>query len=259
MPRNEIDYSNTIIYKIICRDENCKDIYVGHTTNFVERKYAHIRSCNNSKAKNHNCKLYKAIRNNGGWDNWNMEIVNFYKCKDSYEARQKEQEHFISLNATLNSNEPFSKQNALTLHSIKTNANVNNLITEDNVSDPDTIIRHKLFECIKCEYSCKKQSDFNKHLITRKHQGKHSLQKNYLNNYECSCGKKYKFRQGLSVHKKKCNKGDYSDCNNNNNTNDNKQIIDFIIKENTEIKNIMLDVIKSNTELQQQLLDICKQ
>ena len=30
MPKNEIDYSNTIIYKIICKDENIKDLYVAH-------------------------------------------------------------------------------------------------------------------------------------------------------------------------------------------------------------------------------------
>ena len=39
MPKNEIDYSNTIIYKITCLDPNITDVYVGHTTNFVQRKH----------------------------------------------------------------------------------------------------------------------------------------------------------------------------------------------------------------------------
>ena len=29
MPKNEIDYSNTIIYKITCNDSNVTDKYVG--------------------------------------------------------------------------------------------------------------------------------------------------------------------------------------------------------------------------------------
>jgi hypothetical protein len=49
------------------------------------------------------------IRNNGGWNNWSMEIINFFNCQDHFEARQKEQEFFVSLNATLNSIEPIPK------------------------------------------------------------------------------------------------------------------------------------------------------
>ncbi len=62
MPKEVIDYSNTIIYKIVCNDINIKDTYVGHTTNFVQRKYAHKQGVNNSKSYNYNSKLYKFIR-----------------------------------------------------------------------------------------------------------------------------------------------------------------------------------------------------
>jgi hypothetical protein len=106
MPKNEIDYSNTIIYKITCKDKNITEVYVGHTTNFVQRKQAHKSSCINIKTPNYKCKLYTVIRANGGWNNWHMEIINFFNCKDHYEATQKEQEYFILLNATLNSIEP---------------------------------------------------------------------------------------------------------------------------------------------------------
>ena len=30
MSKRDIDYSNTIIYKITCRDKVIKDVYVGH-------------------------------------------------------------------------------------------------------------------------------------------------------------------------------------------------------------------------------------
>jgi len=109
MPKTDIDYSNTIIYKITCKDPDIKDVYVGHTTNFVQRKHAHKQSCTNMKSSNYSCKLYEVIRNNGGWNNWTMEIVGFFNCKDHYEARIKEQEYFELLNATLNSIEPMPK------------------------------------------------------------------------------------------------------------------------------------------------------
>ena len=109
MPKVEIDYSNTIFYKIFCKDPTIKELYVGLTTNFVQRRHAHKQSCKNEKAVNHNCKLYKTIRNVGGWDNWQMEIIAFHNCKDSREAHKKEQEYFEALGATLNSIEPFPK------------------------------------------------------------------------------------------------------------------------------------------------------
>jgi hypothetical protein len=41
MPKKLIDYSKTIIYKIVCNDLNIKDVYVGHTTNFIKSKALH--------------------------------------------------------------------------------------------------------------------------------------------------------------------------------------------------------------------------
>ena len=43
MPRIKIDYSNTMFYKIVCKDLDIKDFYVGHTTDFKTRKNCHKR------------------------------------------------------------------------------------------------------------------------------------------------------------------------------------------------------------------------
>jgi len=72
MPKNKIDYSNTVIYKIFCKNENVNDLYIGHTTNFYQRKSCHKNACENSKNSLYDIKLYKTIRENGGWDNWKM-------------------------------------------------------------------------------------------------------------------------------------------------------------------------------------------
>ena len=39
------NYSNSIIYKIYCKDENVKDTYIGETTDFIRRKCCHKRDC----------------------------------------------------------------------------------------------------------------------------------------------------------------------------------------------------------------------
>ena len=81
MPKLEIDYSNTIIYKITCKDESIKEVYVGHTTNFVQRKHLHKNCSYNISNK---LKLYETIRKYGGWNNWTMEIISFFNCLDNY-------------------------------------------------------------------------------------------------------------------------------------------------------------------------------
>ncbi len=67
MPKNKINYSNTIIYKLCCNDPEITDIYIGNTTNFTKRKNNHKSCCNNSNDKNHNFYVYQFIRNHGGW------------------------------------------------------------------------------------------------------------------------------------------------------------------------------------------------
>jgi hypothetical protein len=42
-------YAKTIIYKIYCKNEKQKEIYVGHTTNITVRTRKHKSDCNNDK------------------------------------------------------------------------------------------------------------------------------------------------------------------------------------------------------------------
>lgn len=101
MPRKAIDYSNTIIYKIVCKDLNIIDIYVGHTTSFKDRKREHKSRC-----KTYNFKLYVMIRENGGWDNWDMIEIEKYSCKDKNEARARERYWYEKLSANINMRSP---------------------------------------------------------------------------------------------------------------------------------------------------------
>lgn len=220
MPKTEIDYSNTIIYKITCKEESCKEVYVGHTTNFVQRKHAHKQSCINKNSTNHNLKLYKIIRENGGWDNWNMEIVHFFKCENSYDARKKEQEFFESLHATLNSIQPLPiqpKKTKLEHKIIKVSNKKNYVVLNNSETELSKCLEFtqenkKPFMCEKCMFTCSKQSDWNRHISTQKHhklcgisqfvkftpevdKGKFTCEK---------CNNIYKCKSGLWYHKKRC-------------------------------------------------------
>ena len=64
------------------------------------------------------------------------------------------------------------------------------------------------FYCEKCNYKCNKQSEYNKHLLTAKHEKLTNLTKKspkISNPYMCcNCNKVYKSRMGLWQHKQKC-------------------------------------------------------
>lgn len=65
------DYSQAKIYKIFCVDNEC--FYIGSTTNksLAKRRQYHI-DCANAYP---NRKVYKHIRENGGWDLWNIVMI----------------------------------------------------------------------------------------------------------------------------------------------------------------------------------------
>ena len=103
MPHKEVDYSKTHFYKIVCKDLSIKDCYVGHTTNFKNRKNAHKRKCYDENDQVHyNFYVFQFIRDNGGFDNFDMILINTECCENSLEARKREREYIEELNATLN-------------------------------------------------------------------------------------------------------------------------------------------------------------
>lgn len=96
-------YQNSIIYKLChCNDLENKNIYVGSTTNFRNRKYLHKNRCNNKKNKKYNFTVYKFIRDNDGWDNWVMIPIEVYPCNDKKELEVRERHHIELLKPKLN-------------------------------------------------------------------------------------------------------------------------------------------------------------
>jgi hypothetical protein len=125
---------------------------------------------------------------------------------------------------------------------------------EDNKKLPQT--PNKLF-CNKCNYYCSHKGDWNKHIRTAKHL-------NYKNDnniipktpqfYKCHCGNEYNHMSGLSRHRKKCyklqNTQIVDELNNQlNNENKQQQLIEYLMKENHEFKQLMIEQNKQMIEL----------
>jgi hypothetical protein len=64
-----------VVYKLRCIDEAIPEFYIGSSLNINQRIGEHQRTCKNIKVKNHNLKVYKFIRSNGGYYNWIFDIL----------------------------------------------------------------------------------------------------------------------------------------------------------------------------------------
>ena len=95
------------------------------------------------------------------------------------------------------------------------------------------------FECKYCDYNTSNKKDYTKHLTTAKHQKSTFVNKKSQKiptPYNCECGKIYKDRSGLWRHKKICEQKTNTERNEQN------ELIIMLIKENTELKHMVLDV-----------------
>jgi len=111
------------------------------------------------------------------------------------------------------------------------------------------------FNCIRCDFVCCKLSNWNKHLLTSKHKKNDTeLQMDYIFDaakdnieYICECGKIYKHRQGLWKHRQKCNFDDMQNSIVTCNDPPNNDLVTYLMNENKELKNMIMEVCKSNS------------
>ena len=87
----------TYIYKLRCKDTNVKDSFIGHTTNPNTCKNYHKRRCNFS-----NGKLYQVMRDNGGWDNWKLNVLEKFEYSYNQQLKDKMEEEKQFHQPTLN-------------------------------------------------------------------------------------------------------------------------------------------------------------
>ena len=116
----------------------------------------------------------------------------------------------------------------------------------DNKKLPEN--NQKLF-CSTCNYICSHKGDWNKHIRTSKHINGNNDNKfipKTPQTYKCLCGNEYNHQSGLSRHRKKCTKEEIDNVytgqsNEMQEMKEMKEIMKYLMKENSDMKNIMLE------------------
>jgi hypothetical protein len=117
--------------------------------------------------------------------------------------------------------------------------------------------RSEILECDFCDFNCCKQSEWNRHLLTRKHENRTKLNaknaENATPSYACkNCKREYKARNSLWYHEHKCVVTE---------TNANKELLNLICEQTKtmeKITNQNAELHKQNCELVNKALELCK-
>ena len=116
------------------------------------------------------------------------------------------------------------------------------------------------FYCKKCDYVTSRESQYERHCTTLKHQkDDKECQKvpKSSERFVCDCGHSYKFRQGLSKHKKTCNTQNITLPSENIPIN----VVELFkqqIQENKEMKYFMLEQQRQLMEQNKQIIELSK-
>jgi len=100
-----IEMEQYFFYKIICNDPLITENYTGHAKDIHKRKLYHIWD---SKRKGKDFKVYKFIKENGGWENWSFVEIERGEYENRKEAQKREQYWIDMNNSTLNQHRAFN-------------------------------------------------------------------------------------------------------------------------------------------------------
>ena len=115
------------------------------------------------------------------------------------------------------------------------------------------------FYCKKCDYGTCRKSSFDDHVLSAKHQkcsngniletnGNANQKKNCNSTHLCeNCKKEFKNRSGLWKHKQKCKSTKESEPEIKSQESKKDDLIEYLIKENKEIKELILELAKKDT------------
>lgn len=95
-----MDYKNSKIYKLVCKDLNITNFYVGSTAQPLCKRMVYHRQ---KVSENPNRKVYKFINEHGGFQNWSIVLIENFPCNNKEEQLKREQYWKDLLKPTLNS------------------------------------------------------------------------------------------------------------------------------------------------------------
>lgn len=114
------------------------------------------------------------------------------------------------------------------------------------------------YNCKICDFNSSRKSQYDKHILTAKHIRLTNTTEKISKHFVCECGKTYKHGPSLYTHKRKCNKN--VPDNLNSKAEISNETIMQLIKQNEELKNILLEKKETETvELKTIIIDLMKQ
>jgi hypothetical protein len=135
--------------------------------------------------------------------------------------------------------------------------------TLGNQNQPKSALK---YYCVVCDYGTSKKCNYNTHIISTKHYKNTNMETNWKQNqpnqlnqvkiskesqYTCNdCCKYFKNRSGLWKHKKKCHiVANKNDTDKKEEMMNDKELIQYLLKENSEFKQLMIEQNKHMIEL----------
>lgn len=168
MPRKTID--DYTFYKIVDKNGILDLCYVGSSVNMKKRKDAHKTACKNP---NNNSKIYKTIRENGGFDEFRFVEIGFREQLTLTQSHIVEDEYRVLLKAELNTYRCYR--------------------TPEQLKADQTLATKKYYKNHKEE-----ANEYNKNYYE---DNKEDINKKKIVKHICPCGGKYT-HQNKAIHEK---------------------------------------------------------
>tara|TARA_R110002126_G_scaffold74443_3_gene185698 strand:- start:7056 stop:7661 length:606 start_codon:yes stop_codon:yes gene_type:complete len=181
------------IYKIVSKKDRNK-IYIGSCWDFTRRKIDHKSKCYNEKNRHYNTPVYRYIRENGGWTEFEIYAIDGGNYESIREREQIEQTYINLYGGVENL---LNSQNAVE-NKQQTREKTNIARDKCHKRNKET----KRFYCEPCNTTCRSNWELNNHLLTDKHQLKlmESINIIKLPTYCITCKKHYPSHSALLRH-----------------------------------------------------------
>ena len=144
MPKT--DYSKTIIYEIKCKDPTCKYTYISAATSISKIKHYYKKAYMEQKQS----LLNQQIKENGGWDNWEFNILeNYFDCSSKDDSNKRVSEW----------------QNKQSIKNIHQNTSI--VGVKSTKEPPKKISKNKKIECPHCMEQFTRSDALKRHVENR--------------------------------------------------------------------------------------------
>jgi len=93
-------FDKFVIYSI--KHTESENFYIGSTNHYKRRIFQHKKASRNKIKKIYHSRLYRFIRDNGGWEKFIFSILEEYPCENLKDGHNIEFDYIDQMKPTLN-------------------------------------------------------------------------------------------------------------------------------------------------------------